>query len=1036
MLPGATETTMRTWRTNVSTLALLAMASLVGCGNQDNGFCFPNGDCNGVGGQGGSGINVAGGSGGNAGTAIIPTGGTAGSAGSIGVAGTGGSSGNAGSGGACDTTAVTSCGSCDNNCNEVVLNVPIDAITCTNGTCGFKTGTPCAANYYDADNDPSNGCEVGPCKKTANKDESCDGIDNDCDGKIDEDVDLCSAASCGSCKQNCNTVFPNATGLCVKNSGAEACSEVSVSCQLDPKGCAPGFYDANGIAADGCEYSCTPRDSKGDPLPAGQTPIEICGDNIDNDCDGKIDADDPDTQAPGPNLDPQLCSDASCTAFKECFGGDKGVCATTKGTTQCAATGVVCQGAIKPGQQPEQCNNVDDDCNGIIDDGLSDTGLCGMFSLGKCRQGQNSCTDGASKCLGSVEPDIEVCNNVDDDCDDIIDGSRPDGDLVPCTSDSGCAAGLVCRPLNSDNTKSVCAKPSSSEGGACDEPDPKYPSPCKAGSFSCVNAALICKGSVTSTVPDACGVDTNCNGVLENQPDLQNDPTHCGSCTNDCTAQSSDHVNWLCVQGMCQKATDPATKCQPGFIDCDGNADTCERACTFLSSQEVCNGIDDNCDCNIDEPKSGTKPDGVVVPSVDQTCGVSASAGNADPACGAKTAQNPNGIDVQCQGGKFVCTFPANHCTGSSCAATPDICDGLDNDCNGTVDDSFRAPIKSSDALGAPCASDDGLGKSDGECRATGTYVCSSDKQATVCSVKGKALLCGVVPGNPAYNQKACDEVCDGKDNDCDGKIDEPRLAAKSNPFDATARTVNDSTSYMKPAVVKIGPSLWMHQYEVSRPLATSTTSGNGNGYWGGPDTPAGTVSDRTPACNDTPSGTGRIPWFNVSPIEVEDTCNNMGGRICKLSEWKAACAVNGVGVTPPTSNCSWGYDNDKDCKKSQPTTCNLQAYNGSNDALLPVGSLAGQGCFADWGGFLTSGTGANNAQSRLFDITGNLREITIVDSTIGQPAAQRQYALMGGAFNTSAEDGAKCDFSFYTVASSFTLYTTGFRCCFDEYPD
>jgi hypothetical protein len=44
-------------------------------------------------------------------------------------------------------------------------------------------------------------------------------------------------------------------------------------------------------------------------------------------------------------------------------------------------------------------------------------------------------------------------------------------------------------------------------------------------------------------------------------------------------------------------------------------------------------------------------------------------------------------------------------------------------------------------------------------------------------------------------------------------------------------------------------------------------------------------------------------------------------------------------------------------------------------------------------------------------------------------------YPLMGGAFNTQAENGAKCDFDFYSVSSSFKFYDTGFRCCFGQNP-
>ena len=41
----------------------------------------------------------------------------------------------------------------------------------------------------------------------------------------------------------------------------------------------------------------------------------------------------------------------------------------------------------------------------------------------------------------------------------------------------------------------------------------------------------------------------------------------------------------------------------------------------------------------------------------------------------------------------------------------------------------------------------------------------------------------------------------------------------------------------------------------------------------------------------------------------------------------------------------------------------------------------------------------------------------------------------MGGAYSTASEAGAACDFTFYTVDSSFQLFDLGFRCCFSADP-
>jgi hypothetical protein len=506
--------------------------------------------------------------------------------------------------------------------------------------------------------------------------------------------------------------------------------------------------------------------------------------------------------------------------------------------------------------------------------------------------------------------------------------------------------------------------------GPCDVPLPPPPgatSACQAGTFACSGGVLVCQGSIkASSQSDTCGVDVNCDGSLTGQPDLSNDVHNCGGCGQDCYANAV-HGIFACVSGACQ-----FQGCEANYYDLN-NDSKCEYACLYQQAQETCNGVDDDCDGQVDEA--------VLVPSPTQVCGVFPSA--TSPEC---TSQ----VTVTCQAGAWKCGFPAGVCS-PFCATAAEVCDNLDNDCDGFKNENVPT-------WNTPCASDDAAPvPGHGACRTTGIYVCNGPNSAT----------CSAVPANCATLPGGCAELCDGADNDCDGLTDEA--------------FINKGTKvayYVQPAVTKLGAqNTWMFTYEASRPSATGVSPGSGNGYWNMP--PPGVPYDKTPAC----SVPGKIPWFNVTPAEAEQTCAAMGGAVCTTAQWQSFARL------PSPDSCLWGYAPlGSACQTSAVPGvkfCNIApsfdfdpSTPGDQDGLLPVASPILQSCSADWTG---------QASNKIFDITGNLREIT--------KSAVNTYKLMGGSFSTQAEAGAASDLDAYVVDQAFQFFDIGFRCCFTSNP-
>ncbi len=826
------------------------------------------------------------------------------------------------------STDVNNCGGCGMACSP-----PHAFGECVEGVCGLAT---CDVGWHDLNGDLDDGCEYR-CLVTETDDSVCDLRDNDCDGEVDEDIDFdTDPINCRSCGRVCR--FAHAAGACVDG-----------DCVLGA--CDDGFHDVDGDPSNGCEYTCTPADP----------PVEVCN-GRDDDCDG-----DPDEGDPG--------GGAVC-------GTDEGACST--GIERCIGGTIVCDGSVEP--TTEECNGIDDDCDGVVDQGNPEGGaLCGT-GTGTCEQGREQCIDGALVCTGDVGPTAEVCDGLDNDCDGHIDEGDPEGggacgdgtgacvegtlhcrggvlvceDAIgpstetcngvdddcdgstdegnpggggSCGTDAGeCAPGtwqctggtLSCIGATGPSTETCNALDDDCDG-SIDEGNPgggaacgPTTGACSAGFEECLGGALQCTGATGPTLETCNGVDDDCDATTDEGFDLMNDLRNCGMCGRTC---SYDHASASCSSGSCAMGA-----CDPGWVDRNGlDSDGCEYECDYAGA-EICNGRDDDCD--------GTTDLGLTPPS--NFC-------------------NPNGVcagtSATCGGASgWTCVYPGTY------EETEATCDGLDNDCDGGVDEPF--PL-----VGSSCSNG-----GTGVCRTTGTYVCNGAGDGVTCTA----------PAGPAPTT----EVCDDRDNDCDGAVDEG-IPLSAIPAVTIARAG--------------GGTVRVFSYEASRPDATSADAGSAS----------------TVAC----STANRIPWTDVTwpeanaaccALNPSGTCGATGWRLCDSADWQRACERG--------SSCTWAYSSS--CNSSNPTRCNGEEHDcsgssGDQDCLYPTRSSTFPYCYADWG-----------SAGRVYDMSGNVKEWTYDERVPGL------HDIRGGAYN-NVEAGRTCQFDYTLGDETFSFPHTGFRCCY-----
>jgi hypothetical protein len=678
------------------------------------------------------------------------------------------------------------------------------------------TAAPPPDPPVDADGDgypEEEDCDDGDPELRPDATEVCDGLDNDCDGLVDDADDSLELGTA-------SVFYADGDGDGFGDAGADtlACEqpEASVADATDCDDNDPAAYPgAEETAGDGIDQDCDGEDAILDADEDGFSSIEDCDDG-----DAAVNPGAPEVPADG--------LDNNCDGVETCYvdgdGDGYGSSADSDGDgtpDSIPSADMYCDSVLEsdnlldcndsdadvnPDATDDDADGVDQNCDGYeycyVDtdaDGFGSTFTSPTTDVSCSAAGFSSNSDDCNDTVPdgvSIYPGAEevVGDGIDQDCDgaDIAE-SIEDGDsdgfynTVDCDDEDS-----FTHPGAAENESDPTACMTDADGDGYGDTNPTA-SGAEPGT-DCDDQSLAIYPYATD-IED--GIDNDCDGSVDNPvqggtgTDLDGDGWAEGL---DCDDSDSDTF-----PGAAENEQDP-TLCMtdsdddgygdssPGSPDADPGTD-CDDLNWSISPQaaDLEDGIDNDCDGSVDNPGAGGGPG--------------------------------NGGQGDADGDGFDSTSDCNDADASIFPGAEELPDGLDNDCNGQVDDGL---VSDQDGDGFDSTLDCDDGNPDvypGNAASESVPGCYQDADAdgygdgspgdpdvdagTDCSDEDGAVHPGAV------------EVPDGLDNDCDGTVDNVDLGTGSDvdgdgwnesadcddsdadTFPGSAENEDDSTSCM-----------------------------------------------------------------------------------------------------------------------------------------------------------------------------------------------------------------------------------------------